>query len=356
MSDSAEDVTTGQARELATLARDLRLQAELNAALGFTVVRAPAPPAPPARSFGSPSGRSGGRPVDRSSRGGSGFGPGSGRRGFGPDAAPAAGGGRPDRGRSNRSHSGPDRPGRGGFGPPGGAGGDRGAPAPAAPRKEPAAAPEPARARAAPAEESDGELTARRAEGEQALSALAAEMKGCELCRLCESRTRLVFGQGDAAAELMFVGEGPGYNEDQQGLAFVGKAGQLLTKMIEAMGLSRDEVFIANIVKCRPPDNRNPEPDEMAQCLPFLERQLAIVRPRVIVALGKTAGVGLGLLRPRQSLSRNRGFHRRGGVPVMLTYHPAYLLRQPREKKKAWHDLQQVMPYVRRRGPGAARG
>jgi uracil-DNA glycosylase len=206
-----------------------------------------------------------------------------------------------------------------------------------------------------PTEETDESLTDRRRVGEAALAALFNKMDGCTKCRLHEGRTRLVFGQGDAAAEIAFVGEGPGYQEDKQGYAFCGPSGDLLTKMIGAMGLERSDAFIANIVKCRPPGNRNPQADEMATCIPFLEEQLEIVRPTCIVALGKTAGVGLGLLRPDESLGRNRGFqHRWRGIRVMLTYHPAYLLRNPSAKRMAWHDLKQVMPYLRRRRGGSA--
>lgn len=200
-----------------------------------------------------------------------------------------------------------------------------------------------------PRAESGEELEARRGRNREELRGLYRELDGCVLCRLHESRTRLVFGQGDAAAELVFVGEGPGSNEDRQGLAFVGPSGELLTRMIEAMGLDREDAFICNVVKCRPPKNRNPEPDEMRTCVPFLERQLSIIQPRVIVALGRTAGVGLGLLGVNESLGRNRGFHRWNGIPTMLTYHPAYLLRSPRDKRLTWHDLQQVLPYLTRR-------
>lgn len=196
----------------------------------------------------------------------------------------------------------------------------------------------------------DTDLAARRSANEAQLEALARRMAGCTKCRLSEGRTNLVFGQGDAAAELAFVGEGPGYNEDQQGLAFVGKAGELLTKMIDAMGVTRDEVFIANVVKCRPPENRTPAPDEMGTCLPFLQEQLSIIKPKVICALGKTAALGLGLIGPDDSLGRNRGrFHDWKGTPVMVTYHPAYLLRNPADKRKAWEDLQQLFPHLTRR-------
>ena len=222
--------------------------------------------------------------------------------------------------------------------------------------------PEPDRqapARAAPAARGpalpvgDHDLAARRQENESKLHVLANRIQGCTQCRLCEGRTNMVFGQGDAAAELVFVGEGPGYHEDQQGLAFVGKAGELLTKMIQAMGLDRDEVFICNVVKCRPPNNRTPAPDEMGTCLPILAEQLEIIRPKAVCALGKTAAVGLGLIQPNESLGRNRGqFVEWRGIPTMLTYHPAYLLRQPSDKRKTWQDLQKIFPLLERRKQG----
>jgi DNA polymerase len=151
-----------------------------------------------------------------------------------------------------------------------------------------------------------------------------------------------VFGVGNPAAEIMFVGEGPGADEDQQGEPFVGKAGQLLTKMIEAMGFRREDVYIANVVKCRPPGNRNPEPDEIAACEPFLRAQIAAISPKVIVALGKFAAQTL--LRDTTPISKLRGrWSSYEGVKLMPTFHPAYLLRSPEEKKKAWEDLQLVM-------------
>lgn len=221
--------------------------------------------------------------------------------------------------------------------------------APLARPTPPAATPSPGRPPEAGPVAQEG-LAARRARSEALLEALAARMAGCTRCGLHEGRTRLVFGQGDAAAELAIVGEGPGYHEDRQGLAFVGRSGELLTKMIQAMGLEREEVFICNVVKCRPPKNRAPAPDEMATCLPFLREQLQAVRPRVICAMGKTAAVGLGLIRPDEPLGRHRGrFKEWEGIPVMLTYHPAYLLRNPAEKRKAWHDLQQMFPRLERR-------
>ncbi len=203
-----------------------------------------------------------------------------------------------------------------------------------------------------PATEDPEALAARRQANEARLHALADRLSGCARCRLSEGRTNLVFGQGDAAAELVFVGEGPGYHEDQQGLAFVGPSGELLTKMIAAMGLTRDEVFICNVVKCRPPQNRTPSPDEMGTCLPFLREQLDVIRPRVICALGRTAAVGLGLIGVNDTLGRSRGrFHDWHGTPAMVTYHPAYLLRNPAEKRSAWRDLQALFPYLRRRRP-----
>lgn len=176
-------------------------------------------------------------------------------------------------------------------------------------------------------------------------------VKECTKCSLAESRTQTVFGQGHPAARLVFVGEAPGYEEDKQGLAFVGRAGQLLTRMISAMGLTRDEVFICNVLKCRPPNNRDPLADEILACGPHLRQQLAIIEPEVLVALGAPAAKTL--LSTVQSIGRLRGrFHEYylSGVagegpciPLMPTYHPAYLLRNPAEKRKAWDDLQMVM-------------
>lgn len=164
----------------------------------------------------------------------------------------------------------------------------------------------------------------------------------CKRCKLCSGRKNLVFGVGNPKARLVFVGEGPGAEEDNQGIPFVGAAGQLLTKMIAAMGYSRDEVYICNVVKCRPPGNRNPEPDEIAACQPFLEAQLNAIRPSVIIALGKFAAQTLA--RTDTPITRLRGQWREYvGIPLMPTFHPAYLLRNPAEKKAAWTDLQAVM-------------
>ncbi|MEW6757217.1 MAG: uracil-DNA glycosylase [Acidobacteriota bacterium] len=168
-------------------------------------------------------------------------------------------------------------------------------------------------------------------------------MGDCRLCRLCEKRTRIVFGAGSPRARLLFVGEGPGAEEDEKGIPFVGRAGQLLTEIItRGMGLRREEVYIANVVKCRPPENRTPQPDEMAACMPFLEAQIACIRPEVIVTLGATAAQGL--LGEKVAITRFRGQWRNyKGIPLMPTYHPSYLLRNPAAKGDVWTDIQQVM-------------
>jgi len=164
----------------------------------------------------------------------------------------------------------------------------------------------------------------------------------CTRCKLCElGRRQVVFGVGSPKARLMFVGEAPGEDEDRQGEPFVGRAGQLLTKIIEAISLSRDQVYIANVIKCRPPGNRNPEPDEVAACEPFLFQQIAIVQPRVIVALGKFATQSL--LRTTEPITRLRGreFDYRGAT-LIPTFHPAYLLRNPPAKREVWEDMKKV--------------
>jgi DNA polymerase len=180
------------------------------------------------------------------------------------------------------------------------------------------------------------------------------EVKPCTKCRLCETRKNTVFGVGDVDARLMFIGEGPGENEDLQGEPFVGKAGQLLDKMIVAMGLARDRVFIANIVKCRPPGNRVPAPDEVATCTPFLERQIEVIRPQVIVTLGLPATQYM--LASKNTMSRMRGiWHAWRGIKLMPTYHPAYVLRQytPEVRAAVWSDLQKVMDELKTaRAPG----
>jgi len=179
-------------------------------------------------------------------------------------------------------------------------------------------------------------------DAEQKLRFLRQCMGDCTRCKLHTGRNQLVFGDGSPTARLVFIGEGPGYYEDQQGIPFVGKAGKLLTKMIQAMGLSREEVYIANVVKCRPPNNRDPEPDEIAACTPFLFKQLETIDPGAIITLGRFASQCLlDTKRPMRAL---RGqWQEWRDVPVMPTYHPAYLLRQPADKRKAWSDLQMVM-------------
>ena len=175
-----------------------------------------------------------------------------------------------------------------------------------------------------------------------ALQQIRDEIGDCTRCALHQGRNMLVFGDGDPNARLMFVGEGPGADEDLQGLPFVGKAGQLLNNMISAMGLQRDQVYIANVVKCRPPANRVPEQEEGATCTPFLFRQIDVVRPEVLVALGATAATWL--LGARQPLAGLRGrIHNVRGTKLIVTYHPAFLLRDPRQKKEAWADLQIAM-------------
>ena len=184
-----------------------------------------------------------------------------------------------------------------------------------------------------------------------ALQLIREEIGECTRCALHKGRNKIVFGDGDPAARLMFVGEGPGADEDAQGLPFVGKAGQLLNNMIAAMGLRREEVYIANVVKCRPPGNRVPEQEEGATCSPFLVRQIDVVRPQVLVALGATAATWL--LGSRQPLAGLRGrVHSARGIKLIVTYHPAYLLRDPRQKKEAWADLQIAMRELGLKPPG----
>ena len=170
-------------------------------------------------------------------------------------------------------------------------------------------------------------------------TALKERVAGCTLCRLCEKRTNTVFGVGDEAADWMLIGEAPGENEDKQGEPFVGQAGRLLDNMLRSLDLARGQnVYIANVLKCRPPGNRNPEPDEVVRCEPYLKRQVELVRPKVIVALGRFAAQSL--LKTDASISSLRGrVHEYEGVPVIVTYHPAYLLRSLPEKTKAWTDL-----------------
>lgn len=183
------------------------------------------------------------------------------------------------------------------------------------------------------------------------LAAIAEAARACTACPLHRARTQAVPGQGHPHPDILFVGEGPGADEDRQGLAFVGAAGHLLTKMIAAMGLTRDEVFIANIVKCRPPGNRAPQPEEAAACLPFLLDQIAILQPRVIITLGATALkylIGLD----QASVTRMRGtWLTVRGIDLMPTFHPAFLLRQPARKREAWDDLKAVLARLGRTPP-----
>jgi DNA polymerase len=170
------------------------------------------------------------------------------------------------------------------------------------------------------------------------------EVSVCQKCRLCQTRTNTVFGEGDVDAKIFFIGEGPGETEDLQGRPFCGRSGDLLTKMIGGMGLQRDQVFIANIVKCRPPQNREPAPDEIAACTPYLERQLEIIRPRVIVTLGRPAAHHM--LQVKTLISKMRGiWHEWRGIKLMPTFHPAYILRNYTDtvRRQVWDDLQQVM-------------
>jgi uracil-DNA glycosylase family 4 len=177
---------------------------------------------------------------------------------------------------------------------------------------------------------------------EQTLEDVREALGDCRRCPLCKTRANLVFGEGNLHAELVFVGEAPGADEDSQGRPFVGKAGQLLTRIIVAMGLQRQDVYICNILKCRPPDNRNPRPEEIAACEPFLIRQLQAIRPKIICALGTFSthtllktDTPIGLLRGR--------FHSYQGIELMPTYHPAYLLRNPGAKRQVWEDVQKIM-------------
>ncbi len=185
--------------------------------------------------------------------------------------------------------------------------------------------------------------TAAQSEG---LAAVREELGDCTRCKLHKGRKTIVFGEGNPGAGLVFVGEGPGFEEDQQGRPFVGEAGQLLTKIIEnGMKLKREDVYICNAVKCRPPNNRNPEPEEIAACEPFLIKQLQAIKPKVIVGLGNVAC--RTLLKTTEGISTLRGkWHTYQGIPLMPTFHPAYLLRNPKDKKLVWEDVQQVMARI----------
>ena len=181
----------------------------------------------------------------------------------------------------------------------------------------------------------------------KSLEELRAEIGDCRRCKLCTGRTHIVFGVGNPHARLMFVGEGPGRDEDLQGEPFVGRAGQLLNDIItKGMGLKREDVYIANVVKCRPPENRNPEPDEVTACEPFLKKQIDLVRPKVIVGLGKFAVQTL--TQSKVPISKLRGtWHHYHGIKLMPTFHPAYLLRNPADKKLVWEDIKKVIQELR---------
>ncbi len=176
----------------------------------------------------------------------------------------------------------------------------------------------------------------------ESLEAVKNDLGDCRRCRLSKTRTKIVFGSGNPHARLIFVGEGPGRDEDLQGKPFVGAAGKLLTKIIHAMGLTRDQVYICNIIKCRPPGNRNPHPDEISECAPFLNRQILAIEPDLICALGTFSAQTL--LATREYISRLRGrFHDYRGIRLLPTYHPAYLLRNPAKKRDVWEDMQKLM-------------
>lgn len=198
----------------------------------------------------------------------------------------------------------------------------------APPRRRPGATPRSEENRGKPAEEG--------------WTLFKEKVEGCTLCgELAAGRKNVVFGAGNRNARLMFIGEAPGYEEDQQGLPFVGAAGQLLTKIIESIGLTRQEVFIANVLKCRPPGNRQPKPDEILNCEPYLLKQIELIKPTIICALGTFAAQTL--LKTGEAISRVRGrFHDFHGIKVMCTYHPAYLLRNPYDKRKVWEDMKMI--------------
>jgi len=173
------------------------------------------------------------------------------------------------------------------------------------------------------------------------LDAIRSDIGDCQRCKLAPTRTTIVFGSGNPNAEIIFVGEAPGYEEDQQGLPFVGEAGRLLTKIIESTGIKREDTYICNILKCRPPNNRNPEPDEVIACSPFLKRQIAAIRPKIVCCLGKFAAQTM--LQSGAPISRLRGeFHDIDGIRVIATFHPAYLLRSPEKKREVWEDMKQI--------------
>ncbi|MDA2937298.1 uracil-DNA glycosylase [Acidobacteria bacterium AH-259-A15] len=185
----------------------------------------------------------------------------------------------------------------------------------------------------------------------QSLEEIRQEIGDCQRCKLWEHRTHIVFGVGNPKADLMFVGEAPGADEDAQGIPFVGRAGQLLTKIIEAIDLTRDQVYIANILKCRPPDNRNPEPDEVETCEGFLFKQIEVIQPKIIVALGRYAAQTL--LRTKAPITRIRGeFFQFQGSFLIPTFHPSYLLRNPFAKREVWEDMKAIRVRLKELGSG----
>ncbi len=216
------------------------------------------------------------------------------------------------------------------------------APGPASPAPAVAPAPRPA-ATPVPLAAAPADTPVFSGSSEEQLAAIKSWIGDCRRCKLHAGRKTIVYGQGNPRSQLMFVGEGPGADEDEQGLAFVGRAGQLLTDIIEkGLKIPRTEVFIANVIKCRPPQNRNPEPDEILACQPFLERQIAAIRPRVLIGLGKFSAQWL--LKTAEPISRLRGrFGDYQGIPVMPTWHPAYLLRNPAAKRDVWEDMKAVL-------------
>src|SRR2546423_11482481 len=173
------------------------------------------------------------------------------------------------------------------------------------------------------------------------LESIRAEIGDCQRCKLAPTRTIIVVGSGNANAELVFVGEAPGSDEDQQGLPFVGRAGQLLTKIIESIDLKREDVYICNVLKCRPPDNRNPEPDEVMACNPFMKKQLAAIKPKIVCCLGTFAAQTV--MQTTAPISKLRGkFHDIDGMRIIATFHPAYLLRSPDKKREVWEDMKEI--------------
>lgn len=208
-----------------------------------------------------------------------------------------------------------------------------------------ATAAKPAKSKALPIINASGSKNA-------ALDTVRADIGDCTRCRLSKERNKIVFGVGSLDADIMFIGEGPGADEDEQGLPFVGRAGQLLNNMIGAMGITREDVYIANVVKCRPPGNRTPERDECDTCSPFLMQQIEIIKPKIIVALGAVAAKNLLGLNDSMANLRGRIYDFKN-TKLAVTYHPAYLLRDPRQKSEAWKDLQMVMKHLGMTPPAA---